>query len=277
MIQRTIYIQLLLLFATICLSAQERITANPRSGCDTLQVAFSLDNAQPLENYSSVMWHFGDGTSAAGTLAPSHTYLAPGLYEVRCVLDGARELKEEDFIEVGETPYANFVFSDISESDTEYLYRFGGAWYTPPAGVVTDFTWRFPGGTEQYDSTAEFLFAEEGIYEVFLLLENTAGCADSIIKKVPVSKQLMVPNVFSPNGDEVNDYFEVTTPGDYSYTFKVFTREGLLIYSSDSPLIQWDGRLAGGREAPEGVYYYTIRSADTPVETSLSGFLHLFR
>jgi large repetitive protein len=235
--------QLLLLLTALGLSAQESITADHSSGCDTLRVTFSLDNAQPLENYSSVSWNFGDGNSAAGTLSPVHTYIEPGLYDVRCVLDGSRVLEELEYIEVGETPYAGFVFTDLSGSDAAYLYRFETAWYTPSGGMDTDYTWRFPGGTEQYDSTAEFLFEDEGIYEVFLLLENPAGCADSIVKKVPVSKQLMVPNVFSPNGDEVNDYFEVTTPGDYIYTFRVFTRDGLLIYASVSPLIRWDGRL----------------------------------
>lgn len=277
MIQRKIHILLFLLLTAIGLSAQESITADRRSGCDSLRVVFGLDNAQPLENYSSVSWSFGDGTSAAGTLSPTHTYSEPGLYDVRCMLDGSRVLEEIDYIEVGETPYANFVFSDISGSDEVFRYLFESAYYTPGDGITIDYTWRFPDGAEQYDSTVEFSFEEEDIYEVFLMLEDAAGCADSVTKKVPVSKQLMVPNVFSPNGDEINDYFEVTTPGDYTYTLKVFTREGLLVYSSASPLIRWDGRLAGGREAPEGVYYYTIRSAETPVETSLSGFLHLFR
>jgi gliding motility-associated-like protein len=213
MIQKSIYIQLVLVLATICLSAQEQPVAFVRSGCDSLS----------------------------------------------------------------DRPYADFVFSDISVTDTEFQYRFEPAYYTPDEGVTIDYTWRFPDGTEQYDSVAEYAFLEEGIYEVFLKLEDAAGCADSITKKVPVSKQLMLPNVFSPNGDEVNDYFEVTTPGDYIYTFRVFTRNGLLIYASESPLISWDGRITGGREAPEGVYYFTIKSTDTPVETSESGFLHLFR
>ena len=276
MIQRSIYIQLVLLLATICLSAQESIIADVRTGCDTLRVAFSLDNAQPLESYGSVQWSFGDGATAAGTLSPVHTYLEPGLYDLRCTLDGVI-LEEPDFIRVGEQPYADFGFSDISAAEHEYLYRFEPAYYTPAEGVAPDYTWRFPDGTEQYDSIAEYAFMEEAIYEVFLLLENSAGCADSITKRVPVSKQLMLPNVFSPNGDEINDHFEVTTPGDYLYTFRVFTRNGLLVYASESPLISWDGRITGGREAPEGVYYFTIQSTDTPVETSQSGFLHLFR
>jgi large repetitive protein len=213
MVQRTLYIQLFLLFAAIPLAAQERTSADLCSGFDTL----------------------------------------------------------------GGRPYADFVFSDISGSDAEFRYRFEPAYYTPAEGVTIDYTWRFPDGTEQYDSIAEYAFLEEAIYEVFLKLEDINGCADSITKNVPVSKQLMLPNVFTPNGDEVNDYFEVTTPGDYIYTFRVFTRNGLLVYASESPLIRWDGRITGGREAPEGVYYFTIKSTDTPVETSQSGFLHLFR
>ena len=275
--QRTIYIQLFFLLITLGLSAQENITADVRSGCATLQVAFSLDNAQPLESYSAVEWRFGDGATAVGTLSPTHNYDQPGLYDVRCVLNETTKLEEEGFIEVGERPYADFTFSDLSADDSEYRYRFETAYFSPATGDSLAYTWRFPDGTEVYDSTAEYTYAEEGIYPVFLMLEGVFGCTDSITKKVPVSKQLLVPNVFSPNNDEVNDHFEVTTPGDYQYTFRVFTRDGLLIYSSESPLIRWDGRITGGREAPEGVYYYTIRSSDTPVETSLSGFLHLFR
>ncbi len=277
MIQRKIHILLFLLLTKIGLYAQESITADKRAGCDSLQLVFGLENALPLENYSSVSWSFGDGTSAAGTLSPSHTYSEPGLYDVRCVLDGSRVLEEIGFIEVGETPYADFKYTDISASESEHLYLFRAAYYIPGEGININYTWRFPDGIEQYDSTAEYLFEEDGIYELFLKLEDAAGCADSVTRKIPVSKKLMLPNVFSPNGDEVNDFFEATTPGDYVYTLEVFTREGFLVYHSVSPLIRWDGRLASGREAPEGVYYYTIRSAETPVETSLSGFLHLFR
>ncbi|MEX0983317.1 MAG: PKD domain-containing protein [Bacteroidales bacterium] len=277
MVLRTIYIQLFLLLATICLSAQEHIAADVLSGCDTLQVAFSLDNAQPLESYSAVEWWFGDGATSAGTLSPTHTYNQPGLYDVRCVLNGTTVLEEVGFIELGERPYADFTFVDISTDDSEFRFRFETVYFNPVEEDSLNYIWRFPDGTEEYDSTAEYVFTDEGIYPVFLMLEGVLGCSDSITKKVPVSRQLMVPNVFSPNGDEINDYFEVTTPGDFTYTFKIFTREGLLIYSSMSPFIRWDGRFAGGREAPEGVYYYTIRRSDPSNEPPLSGFLHLFR
>ena len=47
---------------------------------------------------------------------------------------------------------------------------------------------------------------------------------------------LQIPNVFSPNGDQVNDFFEVTTDGTTVYEFSVFTRSGTRIYHSYSPI-----------------------------------------
>ncbi len=52
---------------------------------------------------------------------------------------------------------------------------------------------------------------------------------------------LEIPNVFTPNGDGNNDYFEVETDGLSVYKFMVFTRAGTEVYQSSSPRIFWDG------------------------------------
>ncbi len=269
---------LVLLSITIAnIPAQENITADKISGCDSLTVQFTLNNTLPLTSYTSVVWNFGDGSSARGTLALAHTYVSPGIYNVRCVLDGGRNILFNDTISVGLTPYADFTFTDTSGSDSEFPYYFESAYFKPIEGIDLNYSWRFPDGTVVNDSVAVYLFPEEEVYPVFLSVTDENGCSDTILKLVPVSRELMVPNVFTPNGDELNDYFEVTTPGDYSYSLRIFTRNGLQVYNSESPLISWDGRITGGREAPEGVYFYIIQSEETPVKTSVSGFLHLFR
>jgi gliding motility-associated-like protein len=88
---------------------------------------------------------------------------------------------------------------------------------------------------------------------------------------------LQIPNVFSPNGDQVNDYFEVSTDGVTVYEFSVFTRSGIRIYHSLSPRIFWDGKSVGGKELKEGTYYYIIeeQGGANPFETA--GFMYLFR
>jgi gliding motility-associated-like protein len=92
-----------------------------------------------------------------------------------------------------------------------------------------------------------------------------------------VDSELDVPNVFSPNGDGNNDYFEVSTDGTTVYEFTVFTRNGTRVYHSLSPRIFWDGNSVGGEELSEGIYYYVIeKEGDSdPIETA--GFIHLFR
>jgi gliding motility-associated-like protein len=92
-----------------------------------------------------------------------------------------------------------------------------------------------------------------------------------------ISGELKVPNVFSPNDDEINDYFEVETDGTTVYEFSVFTRTGTRIYHSLSPRIFWDGRSNAGKEMREGIYYYVIEEDGGSDPFEKAGFIHLFR
>jgi gliding motility-associated-like protein len=89
--------------------------------------------------------------------------------------------------------------------------------------------------------------------------------------------KLVVPNVFTPNGDQINDYFEVATDGTTVYEFSVFTRNGTRIYHSLSPQIFWDGNSLDGKELQEGVYYYLIEEEGGSEPFEKAGFMHLFR
>lgn len=69
-----------------------------------------------------------------------------------------------------------------------------------------------------------------------------------------------LPNVFSPNGDGVNDTIlpmlgECDIAG---YQFQVFTRWGQLIFESTQPGEGWNGRIKGG-EAPQDLYTLIVR------------------
>ncbi len=104
-----------------------------------------------------------------------------------------------------------------------------------------------------------------------LLLQEESAVPDTL------NGTLVVPNVFSPNGDLVNDYFEVATNGTTVYKFSVFTRTGTRIYYTVSPRIFWDGNSVGGKELPEGVYYYVIEEEGGTDPFEKGGFVHLFR
>jgi len=92
-----------------------------------------------------------------------------------------------------------------------------------------------------------------------------------------VDSELAVPNVFTPNGDGINDFFEVKTDGTTVYEFTVFTRSGNRIYHSLSPRIFWEGKSIGGKELPEGIYYFVIEEVGGSSPVEKAGFMHLFR
>lgn len=70
-------------------------------------------------------------------------------------------------------------------------------------------------------------------------------------------------NVFSPNGDGINDYFAPLNDRNIRIAqVQVYDRWGSLVYGStnvNNPQQLWDGRTTNGKDVPEGVYYYVIR------------------
>lgn len=75
------------------------------------------------------------------------------------------------------------------------------------------------------------------------------------------------PNVFTPNGDGVNDVFEIKGLDESkSYNLKIFNRWGQLMFETFYPQTTfWAGRTTSGILVPEGVYYYILTGENTTV------------
>jgi gliding motility-associated-like protein len=91
--------------------------------------------------------------------------------------------------------------------------------------------------------------------------------------------QSFIPNVFSPNGDKVNDVWEVHIDPAMDVIrveCSVFDRWGNTIFTSTSGPIQWDGTYKG-EVMMSGVYVYVVRLvADNDIRT-LSGSVTIVR
>jgi len=75
---------------------------------------------------------------------------------------------------------------------------------------------------------------------------------------VKVFKKLVIPNAFSPNGDGINDVWNIEALAFYPQSdIKVYSRYGALIFSETGYLKPWDGKL-NGKDLQPGVYYYII-------------------
>jgi len=88
-----------------------------------------------------------------------------------------------------------------------------------------------------------------------------------------------IPNVFTPNGDDINDRLVAKTSGLVEkIDFKLFNRTGLLIFSTDNPKIEWNGTYNGKIVSP-GVYFYQCDVYEKRISGTelfhLSGFVHV--
>jgi gliding motility-associated-like protein len=88
-----------------------------------------------------------------------------------------------------------------------------------------------------------------------------------------------IPNVFTPNGDGINDILIARTSSAVEKVdFKIYNRTGLLIFSTENPRIEWDGTY-NGRVVSPGIYFYqcdVYENRITGLEVfHLSGFVYV--
>lgn len=97
---------------------------------------------------------------------------------------------------------------------------------------------------------------------VDVIARTDAGCTDSIRLYTKIVDDLAFGNVFSPNGDGINDVWRV--PKSYLFpdlSIEIFNRWGSLVWSAtgEKAAKGWDGRTNNGKELPIGTYYYVIK------------------
>ena len=105
-------------------------------------------------------------------------------------------------------------------------------------------------------------FTEIGVHEVTVYITNTvSGCIDDTTFMIEVQG---VPdpinNIFTPNGDGINDEFTFGEFGMEILEVSIFNRWGQLVHSWTTQLTSWNGIASDGEKAPEGVYYYIFKS-----------------
>jgi gliding motility-associated-like protein len=104
----------------------------------------------------------------------------------------------------------------------------------------------------------------QGSYTTYVIVTDSYGCADtaSITVVVDGNIDLIVPNVFSPNGDNTNDVFFITAEGYKQLHLEIYDRWGLKLWEVEGLNPSWDGRTSAGLVVPDGTYYYILTGTD---------------
>ena len=111
------------------------------------------------------------------------------------------------------------------------------------------------------------------IYRVIAYSNNIEVHSTSNTIKVPHEHAIFVPNVFSPDGDNTNDTFQVMGRGLDHITIEIYNRWGQLVFEAPHLNEAWDGTFRG-RPCPIGTYVYQLK---IDALTSQSGTITLIR
>lgn len=152
-----------------------------------------------------------------------------------------------DTIEVVFHEIPDFTISDTLLCEGEVL----SLTYTD---TTVDYLWQ-DGSTNN-----SYIISTEGDYS--LQQSNSCGSHTEAftVNINPCLPELTMPNVFSPNGDEINDIFHPVHIENIAVTsIAIYDRWGIECHFSEEPEVAWDGRNKDGEEVSGGVYFWILK------------------
>ncbi len=152
------------------------------------------------------------------------------------------------------------IFTDVSTSNINY------------------WQWQFGDSTTSNEQNPIHIYAQPGEYTVIFTGKDSTGCGDTSMTTVFVDEYIEFPNVFSPNGDGLNDNFTIPfAVKDGEYLLSVYNRYGQLLFQSPSYQLTWDGTANSGQQAPDGTYYYKLDALTPEKKYNRAGYITLVR
>jgi gliding motility-associated-like protein len=228
---------------------------------------FILTNDTDPGTFISQQWTI-NGTpysnQTTATYAPNQPGVIDIALEVSTVLGCVYDTLLVDYLEAYPLIEANYSFDPLilyaDNTNLEFIDLSDGnivnwEWtITLPTGEITSI-----------EQNPEFSLPPGvgGLYPVQLEVTSSDGCSDVINGLITVYEliNLYVPSAFTPNGDGVNDVFQVEGTGVDMTNFQIdiFNRWGEKVYSSIDPNQAWTGGANEGEYyVPNGVYNYHI-------------------
>ena len=235
-------------------------------------------------NIDSVSWNLGNGIWVADSLSFPYFYPNTGTYnpsvtvydtagcQILYLLDPLTASVSGLDAQIDASPvYANInqvvQLIDVSTS----------------LNPLSTWTWIFPDSSSLYfQSTDQSIsFSQGGPQQIALAITDNLGCIDTAFVTIYVSDpDIWVPNVFTPNGDGINDIVELPYPSFKSYDIQILNRWGNLVFELEDQtgIAVWDGYDFNGQLHTDGVFFYRLRGemlGGTLIDKH--GFIHLVK
>ena len=127
------------------------------------------------------------------------------------------------------------------------------------------FSWNFGNGNYSNLFQTSNIYNNEGNYTISLDIASAdSSCFDTYLLSLVVlgEMDIEIPNIFTPNNDDINDIYTINSRNISDINVKIFNRWGQLMKTWDGVNGTWDGRTLSGLLASEGTYYIIIEAID---------------
>lgn len=235
------------------------------NGCQPLLVNF---NSIATNDYS-YSWNFGDennNSNLSNSANPSHTYTDDGNYSITLIAKSdsgcINSLTANNLIIVYKNPESKFI------SDPEIIDILNpNVNFTNLSLDANEYYWYFGDGDSSTEENAKHTYKPiVGEYIIKLVSVSEMGCKDSIFGKVKVKDHLTfyAPNAFTPDGDGINDTWQIKGNGidESNFELLIFNRWGEIVFNTNNLSDSWDGKIKKNKIGEIGSYTWVANFKD---------------
>lgn len=241
----------------------EQISKGCPDECKAQVFATASGGYPPYHYYWSAVVEPNDSTLALG-LCSDQSYNIM-VTDTICIFDTAFLVKPYSMPDIAVTISPDSLFDINPQAVLSFENK------SADSIPLTNWVWVFPDSSTTNLLNPHYVFNETD--SVLFIYTTIDGCIDTIITPVNVQKyKITIYNVFTPNGDGVNDTYEIPNLDRYiSNTFIVYNRWGEKVFKEDNYSNDWDG----GR-LPDGVYFYILKCQGYWKEDIFKGSISIY-
>ena len=239
--------------------------SNKSFGCAPLCVQFTDLSSVSGGTITNWSWSFTDGLGS-NYQNPYHCFEKPGTYDIELFVTSqngcSNHLKYPSMMTVYPNPTADFM-PDVFETDLlNPVINFSNL-----SSNATDYLWNFTSVASSTLTNTSYTYSQAGVNTTTLIAKNNFGCKSIAVHDVVVKDifTFYAPNTFTPNGDNVNDYFMPLGIGwdPNKYELDIFDRWGNNCFTTNEIGRGWDGRANNGSEIAQiDTYTWKVNLTD---------------
>jgi gliding motility-associated-like protein len=237
-----------------------KVVSDKVGGCVPVCINFNVETNATL---TQTKWDFGNGNLGVGNTGMA-CFTKPGVYRIESSFVDVYGCANKSVysVEGYPIPTADFNISPVNPIIYDNV-EFTDASYN---ANVTSWTWSFSqlkANQVMMNPVVNMTYENAGAYAAVLIVRSDKGCVDTIVKEIVIGDDfgIYVPDVFSPNGDGVNDVFQPKGFGIAKYELVIFDRWGEKLFTTTDLAQGWDGTFPKrkNQEVKQDVYVWQIK------------------